>query len=521
MNRLTMMAAMIPLAALMSGCDDGSDGNDGADGLNSLVATRALPLGDADCPGGGLAFDSGLDSNANGVLDASEVTATEFLECEAAPLLRAFHASPDAPAVNILVNGAAALTDVPFKAASGFLPAAESTQLQVEAIIPGGNAIVIDETLPLTFNTEYTVVALGTVNAPISAIVIENPAGEPIFPGNVRAQVLHAAEGAPAVDVFVTAAGADLTASAPVNTTPLAFQGFTDRVEVPAGNYQIRVTLAGDPATVVYDTGEIPLPGDVDLLIAAVDNTRPGDRPIELVLIDSEGASDLDDAAKPSAAIAVHASPDAGNVDILADDGATAEDDALALAVNVPFTAACIVESVPVGSFTLNVTPTGDPATIALPIPYESVAGAATTAIVTGFLMSTPELQPIAFATDARSVITETRLRVTHASPSTGDVDIYLLADGTDFTDDSVEPSFAAVPFTADTTQLSIAPGVYDIYVTPAGDKDTVAIEVQDLAVNGGQVLDVIARDPATDGSEGALPQLIVIDYDTLGACAM
>jgi hypothetical protein len=32
-------------------------------------------------------------------------------------------------------------------------------------------------------------------------------------------------------------------------------------------------------------------------------------------------------------------------------------------------------------------------------------------------------------------------------------------------------------------------------------------------------VLDVIARDPATNGSEGALPQLIVIDHQSIAAC--
>ena len=66
---------------------------------------------------------------------------------------------------------------------------------------------------------------------------------------------------------------------------------------------------------------------------------------------------------------------------------------------------------------------------------------------------------------------------------------------------------------------LSVEPGVYDVYVTPAGTKDTVAIEVQDLPLSGNQVLDIIARDPQTDGSEGPLPQLIVIDYASIAAC--
>ena len=31
---------------------------------------------------------------------------------------------------------------------------------------------------------------------------------------------------------------------------------------------------------------------------------------------------------------------------------------------------------------------------------------------------------------------------------------------------------------------------------------------------------DVIARDQADDGSEGTLPQLIIVHYATVGACA-
>jgi len=47
-----------------------------------------------------------------------------------------------------------------------------------------------------------------------------------------------------------------------------------------------------------------------------------------------------------------------------------------------------------------------------------------------------------------------------------------------------------------------------------------VAIEIPDATFSGGEVIDVIARDPATDGSEGALPLPLVIDYAAVPACA-
>ena len=106
---------------------------------------------------------------------------------------------------------------------------------------------------------------------------------------------------------------------------------------------------------------------------------------------------------------------------------------------------------------------------------------------------------------------------MTHASPGTGNVDLYLLPDGASLA--TATPGFAAVPFGASTPVLSLAPGTYDVYVTPAGNKSVIAIQVQNLALTGGEVLDVLARDARQDGSEGVLPQLIVVDYANVADC--
>src|SRR5687767_15099961 len=128
------MAALL-LAACADDGEDGVNGTNGTNGLNSLVVMRNLPSGDATCAGGGSLLESGLDTNGNGTLDASEVTDQEYLQCRTAPRLRALHASPDAPPVNIRVNGAQVLGGVDYAQGSGFLPAVERTRVQVEAII--------------------------------------------------------------------------------------------------------------------------------------------------------------------------------------------------------------------------------------------------------------------------------------------------------------------------------------------------------------------------------------------------
>ena len=107
MKKQVYVASVLSAAMFLAACEgddgiNGVDGVDGANGFNALIAFRDIPKGDAVCLGGGSAVDSGLDTNRNDILDPSEVTATEIVECEATPEIRALHASPDAPAVNIL-----------------------------------------------------------------------------------------------------------------------------------------------------------------------------------------------------------------------------------------------------------------------------------------------------------------------------------------------------------------------------------------------------------------------------------
>jgi hypothetical protein len=489
---------------------DGQDGADGSNGFNSLVAVRDLPIGDAVCLGGGQVLDSGLDTNRNDILDPSEVTSTEYLDCAATPTLRALHASPDAPLVNIWIDEAAALTDVDFNQGSGFVGVglAENVtedgadvRVRVEGILPGdATTDELDETLSFAFGTETTVIASGTIEENTFApIIITNEAGVEIADGSFRAQVVHASPSAPAVDVYVTALDGELVN--PVNgDTPLAFGEFTGRLEVPAGPYQIRIAVPGEAPTVVYDSGEIPLPAGADLMIVATQNVFLGESAVQLMVLDGAAAVPLYDKDTPAAALAVHLSPDAPAVDILADVGSTAEMEMIKLVENLDYTESCVIN--PVGApedYTLSVVATGDTTSV-LDIPYSAVVNEGTAVIVSGKLADA-SLTAIPLAVDGRSVWTETKLRITHGSPSTPNVDIYLLADGQLPSDEDTSPAFIDVPFGADTGVLKIQPGVtYDAFVTATGSTDA-AITIEDFTPTNGQVLEVIARDAFGDGA--------------------
>jgi hypothetical protein len=523
MKKFSHVALLATTTLFLAACegDDGADGlngANGADGLNSLVAFRDLAVGDVDCLGGGQVFVSGLDTNRNDILDMDEVLVTEFIECAVTPTLRALHASPDAPLVNIWIDGTPALPGVDFNQGSGFVKVGQAenvtetgadVNVQVEAILPGDNAIFSYD-LPLDFGTETTVIASGTLEgASFGPIPVTNKIGEPIAAGSFRAQVVHAAPNAPAVDVYVTALDGAL--ESPVNDVPLAFGAYTGQLEVPA------VPSLGGAPSVVYDSGEITLPAGADLMIVATENVFLGDSAVQLMVLDGTTAAPLYDTATPAAALAVHLSPDAPAVDILADVGSTAETEALKLVENVSYTDFCSLENIGAPEdYALSVAATGDTTSV-LDIPYSAVVNEATAVVVSG-LLSTSTLQAIALPIDGRSVFTEAKVRLTHGSPSTPNVDIYLLPEGTMIGDEGADPAFTDVPFGADTGVLSIDPSVnYDVYVTATGDT-TPAISVTGFDPEAGQVLDIIARD-ATGMEMG--PQVLLINYDDLSACAV
>ncbi|OUS00334.1 alkaline phosphatase [Gammaproteobacteria bacterium 42_54_T18] len=74
-NSVVAIAVVCSLAA----CEDGENGAVGANGKISLINQTTLPLGNEFCKNGGIAVDSGLDTNDDGNLSSDEVTITNYV----------------------------------------------------------------------------------------------------------------------------------------------------------------------------------------------------------------------------------------------------------------------------------------------------------------------------------------------------------------------------------------------------------------------------------------------------------
>jgi hypothetical protein len=193
--------------------------------------------------------------------------------------LRVVHASPDAPNVDVLVDGAVALTNVPFRTASAYLAVpAGARNLRVRAT--GGTAAVIDADASLAAGEAYTVLATGRV-ASIAPLVLEDDLTAP-GAGNIRLRLVHASPTAGNVDIYVTAPGADLAATAPTLAN-VPFRAASPYLEVPAGTYRVRITPAGTK-TVAIDVNNVALAAGQVRTAVAVD-AAGGGTPLGAILL--------------------------------------------------------------------------------------------------------------------------------------------------------------------------------------------------------------------------------------------
>ena len=109
-------------------------------------------------------------------------------------------------------------------------------------------------------------------------------------------------------DIYVTADGADLPASATLSDVP--FDANATLEEIASADYQVRATAAGD-TTVVYDSGTLSISSDV--MTVAV-NSAKGASPVTLLAWASSVTPVLDNTAEVRIVHAV----DAVTVDVFA-----------------------------------------------------------------------------------------------------------------------------------------------------------------------------------------------------------
>jgi len=197
--------------------------------------------------------------------------------------VRVVHASPDAPAVDIYVDGQKAFQDLPFGSATDYAEV-ERDQHEFSVNIAGTDTMVL-RTFAFIDGRDYTILAIGFAGGGTPALAVLPLADDYVPPaeGKAAVRVVHAAPSAPAVDVYWTspfaALGEPVLSSVPFGvasgylTVPASMQG-------PGKLYQARVTVAGTE-TVAIDSGRILLPSQAVRTYIALDD--PGSEGFQII----------------------------------------------------------------------------------------------------------------------------------------------------------------------------------------------------------------------------------------------
>lgn len=114
--------------------------------------------------------------------------------------VRVLHASPDAPAVDVYVNGQKAVANLTFKETTEYLQLPPGQYL-VE-VYPAGEMTtpVLSERVALTRNTYYTAAATGVLSTLMLDVYVDKPY---VSPNQSKVRVIHLSPDAPNVDIAV------------------------------------------------------------------------------------------------------------------------------------------------------------------------------------------------------------------------------------------------------------------------------------------------------------------------------
>ena len=164
--------------------------------------------------------------------------------------LRVVQAEPKVASVDVFVDGTKVLSNMTYLTVSEYL--------EVESGIRDVQFVTASRTLDgapvaLADGADYTVIPCCTQFPGASLFTDDNSAPAP---GNAKLRVVDYATIESALDIYVTAPGADLAAETPTVTISMGYA--SDYLEVPAGDYQVRIT-PWDTKTVVIDSGTLTL----------------------------------------------------------------------------------------------------------------------------------------------------------------------------------------------------------------------------------------------------------------------
>jgi hypothetical protein len=205
--------------------------------------------------------------------------------------LRVAHASPDAPAVDVYVDGAKAVFSLEFRSVTDYLEV-PTGEREVKVNVAGTEDTVFGPVDLDLAAEDYTAVARGEVfsdDSEFTVSLFEDTNGANLDDDEARVRVIHASPDAPAVDVTVNDGALTVFDG-------VTFGESSGYAVVPEGEYDIEVRpdTDDDDGPVVFEVEGVELAGGSTYTVFAVGYLTPddeeADEPFALVLEEDASA---------------------------------------------------------------------------------------------------------------------------------------------------------------------------------------------------------------------------------------
>ena len=393
-----------------------------------------------------LALLVGCKSDDNGVTPAPTGSAKVMV----------VHASPDAPAVDLLVNNTVVASGLAFPNSTDYLTVSAGTQ-NVKVRVAGTTTTVIDANLPISANTNYSVFAADSVSR-LAPVVLTDDLSSPAA-GKAHVRFVHLSPNAPAVDIALRGGA--------VVFSNIAFKGNTSFTPLNAGTYNLEVRLAGTTTVVLSLPNVTFADGGIYTVFAKGFVNGTGGQAL--------GAQTLVNKASTVSAkvMTIHASPNAPGVDLLVDN--------TVVGTNLTFPNNTAYLNVNGGSRNIKVNVTGT-STTAINATLSLDAGAAYSVFAAD---SVSRISPLVLVDNlAAPASGKAHVRFVHLSPNAPAVDVALQGGAVVFGNKGFKESTDFTPLDA---------GTYNLEVRLAG-TTTVVLPLPNITLQAGKIYTVFAR---------------------------
>lgn len=180
--------------------------------------------------------------------------------------LRVVHASPDAPNVDVFVNGTPgvddpAIVNLAFTAGTPYIPLPTDTYNFQVTPTGATDPVVIDVTTPIDGDTFYTVAASNFL-ADIEPLIFVDD--NTLDPDNARIRFIHLSPDAPTVDIYA----APFTPGDMPLFDAVSFTESGGYITVPGGSYDLEVRVDADDALALEVPGLMVEAGSVYTVFA-------------------------------------------------------------------------------------------------------------------------------------------------------------------------------------------------------------------------------------------------------------